>query len=105
LSSKYNHTIFTATTNSINDSPLIIHYAGDMKPWNVPNAWNYGEFLKYAKMTDFYNEIMYGLVLNGIKETKINIVAMNKRMIKIKASILYLFILVIAFNLYFLIFK
>ena len=54
----------------------IIHYTGDIKPWNDPN-YRFGEiFWKYAKNSNFYDEILEkaqrlptrkSLILNKIK--------------------------------------
>ena len=39
--------------------PFIIHYAGENKPWKNP-AWKFSDiWWKYAKMTPFYEEILY----------------------------------------------
>ena len=41
------------------NTPVIIHWAGFMKPWIYVDA-NYSDyFWKYAKMTDFYEDIIY----------------------------------------------
>lgn len=40
-------------------SPLIIHYTSAYKPWNSPQYKYANLFWKYARMTDFYEEIIY----------------------------------------------
>ncbi|TXJ58368.1 glycosyltransferase family 8 protein [Brachyspira aalborgi] len=53
------------------DNPVIIHWAGFMKPWIYSDA-NYSEyFWKYARMTPFYEEIIYRNVLEEV-DKKIN---------------------------------
>ena len=40
-------------------SPAIIHYASHIKPWNTPNSYKASEWWKYAKETQYYEEIIY----------------------------------------------
>ena len=41
------------------DSPKIMHYCGHEKPWTNPNYPKANLWWKYARMTDFYEEIIY----------------------------------------------
>ena len=41
------------------NNPVIIHWAGFMKPWRFIEANYSNYFWKYAKMTDFYEDIIY----------------------------------------------
>ncbi|WP_199751094.1 hypothetical protein, partial [Brachyspira aalborgi] len=53
------------------NNPVIIHWAGFMKPWIYSDA-NYSEyFWKYARMTPFYEDIIYRNVLEEVNK-KIN---------------------------------
>ena len=53
------------------DNPVIIHWAGYRKPWIYSDA-NYSEyFWKYARMTPFYEDIIYINVLEQV-DKKIN---------------------------------
>lgn len=46
-------------------NPLIVHYAGYQKPWNVPTC-DYAEwFWKYAKNTPYYQQLLKRIVQNG----------------------------------------
>ena len=48
------------------NNPVIIHWAGYRKPWIYSDA-NYSEyFWKYARMTPFYEEIIYRNVLEEV---------------------------------------
>ena len=63
------------------DNPVIIHWAGFMKPWVYSDA-NYSEyFWKYARMSPFYEDIIYKNILN---ENDINILQNEINSIKIK---------------------
>jgi len=45
-------------------NPLIVHYAGYQKPWNVPEC-DYGEwFWKYAQKTPYYRELLQRVIQN-----------------------------------------
>ena len=55
--------------NSYNN-PKIMHYCGETKPWINPNYPKSNLWWKYAKMTDFYEEIIY---INTQKITNNNI--------------------------------
>lgn len=49
-------------------SPIIIHWAGRMKPWIHPHV-PYGDlFWKYARLTPFYEEIMFKNVEESSKD-------------------------------------
>lgn len=40
-------------------NPVVIHWAGDKKPWRNPSFEHADYFWKYARMTPFYEEILY----------------------------------------------
>ena len=48
------------------DSPKIMHYCGHEKPWTNPNYPKANLWWKYARMTDFYEEIIYKNCSNNI---------------------------------------
>jgi lipopolysaccharide biosynthesis glycosyltransferase len=50
--------------------PKIIHYAGFMKPWHRPTEDYAHEFWKYARKTDYYEELLFRLD-EGITDWKI----------------------------------
>lgn len=51
--------------------PKIIHYAGLVKPWKQPEAHLSDVFWKYARETDFYEEIVYNnLKVKGLEVGK-----------------------------------
>lgn len=41
------------------ENPLIIHYTSQIKPWNTPNQHLAEYFWKYARISPFYEEILY----------------------------------------------
>ena len=43
---------------SLNE-PYFLHFTGFLKPWHDPSTINADSFWKYAKMTPFYEEIIY----------------------------------------------
>lgn len=43
-------------------NPKIIHYAGYQKPWDEPRCDFSDEFWKYARKTDFYEEILKNMI-------------------------------------------
>ena len=51
--------------NSYNN-PKIFHYCGEIKPWQNPNYPKANLWWKYARMTDFYEEIIYKNCSNNI---------------------------------------
>lgn len=44
----------------------MIHYAGYKKPWTNPNYPKANLWWKYARMTDFYEEIIYNNRISNI---------------------------------------
>lgn len=40
-------------------NPKYIHYCGHLKPWQLPQLKNSEYFWKFAKMTDFYEQILF----------------------------------------------
>lgn len=43
------------------DKPKFLHFTSSLKPWEKPASYNASLFWKYAKMTPFYEEIIYNL--------------------------------------------
>ncbi len=56
--------------NSYNN-PKIMHYCGEVKPWTNPNYPKSNLWWKYARMTDFYEEIIFENI-QEIVNSKIN---------------------------------
>ena len=54
------------------DSPKIMHYCGHEKPWTNPNYLKSNLWWKYARMTDFYEEIIYKNCSNNIHHSNNN---------------------------------
>ena len=54
------------------DNPKLIHYAGYKKPWTNPNYPKSNLWWKYARMTDFYEEIIYKNCSNNIHHSNNN---------------------------------
>lgn len=52
--------------------PFIIHYAGPNKPWNNPKMDMADLFWKYARMTSFYEELIFNFSNLRIPEKKDN---------------------------------
>lgn len=77
--------------NTIKD-PFIIHYAGSNKPWNNPNMEMARYFWKYARMTQFYEELIFNfhkIILP--KKCKNNFIArLNIFLDKIKNKIFFI---------------
>lgn len=48
------------------DNPKIMHYCGHEKPWTNPNYPKANLWWKYARMTDFYEEIIYNNRISNI---------------------------------------
>ena len=48
------------------NNPKIIHYCGVEKPWQYPYYEKADIWFKYARMTDFYEEIIYNNIWNNI---------------------------------------
>ncbi|TXJ12400.1 hypothetical protein [Brachyspira aalborgi] len=48
------------------NNPKIIHYCGVKKPWQCPCYEKADIWWKYARMTDFYEEIFYHNIWNNI---------------------------------------
>lgn len=44
--------------NAAKEAPKIVHYSGNVKPWNIPNTELSDYFFRYAKKTPFYDEIV-----------------------------------------------
>lgn len=49
-------------------NPFIIHYAGSSKPWNNPKMDMADYFWKYARMTSFYEELIFDFHKNDSLE-------------------------------------
>lgn len=49
------------------DNPAIIHYDGISKPWDRPNMVLANVFWKYARSSDFYEEILYKAQINNMR--------------------------------------
>jgi lipopolysaccharide biosynthesis glycosyltransferase len=47
------------------ESPKIIHYAGRVKPWSAPYLQRADIWWQYARMTPFYEEILYNNTKNN----------------------------------------
>ncbi len=47
------------------DNPYIIHYAGHMKPWHKPTEDYADEFWKSLRKTDFYEELIYRMMIES----------------------------------------
>lgn len=80
LDVRWNHLIYVegAVSEAIHDAPVeaqklyfesqqapyVIHYAGDVKPWNEPSVDFGDDFWEEARKTPFYEEILYGMINN-----------------------------------------
>lgn len=53
------------------DNPYILHFTSGRKPWKIPQLAEAHVFWKYARKTDFYEEILFGNVSLPL-EGKIN---------------------------------
>lgn len=58
LINKLPHTAYKEFMKAYNN-PKLIHYAGYKKPWSNPTYPKANLWWKYARMTDFYEEIIY----------------------------------------------
>lgn len=69
------------------ENPAIIHYAGEQKPWINPEVEFSSEFWSIAKITPYYEIIIYRMCENIFKERQLNfseIPISRKKVLKIK---------------------
>lgn len=50
------------------ENPAIIHYTSSTKPWNAPKEQNAELFWKYARLTPFFEEILFTNICNTFKK-------------------------------------
>lgn len=51
-------------------NPAIIHYTSPVKPWYAPKVGLAVDFWRYARKTDFYEEILYSMYQNEIANSR-----------------------------------
>lgn len=52
--------------NCVYENPAIIHYTSPLKPWFSPKLPLAVDFWRYARKTDYYEEILYSMCQNEI---------------------------------------
>lgn len=52
------------------DNPAIIHYTSPVKPWFAPKLGLAVDFWRYARKTDYYEEILYSMYQNEIANSR-----------------------------------
>lgn len=56
--------------NSAFENPAIIHYTSPLKPWISPKVPLAVNFWRYARKTDYYEEILYSMYQNEIANSR-----------------------------------
>lgn len=56
--------------NSAYENPAIIHYTSPLKPWISPKVPLAVDFWRYARKTDYYEEILYSMYQNEIANSR-----------------------------------
>lgn len=56
--------------NSAFENPAIIHYTSPVKPWYAPKVALAVDFWRYARKTDYYEEILYSMYQNEIANSR-----------------------------------
>lgn len=79
----------------IKDDCKILHFSSQIKPWRQPELELSNEFWRYARKTDFYEEILYANMKEELEPEKLLAVLLKKKVLravmrkKLKKSFLY----------------